>query len=202
VASVDGRTLTRGITHMDGSVSDSRRRRHRGTPHLRRPAGSWRPSRLKRIACRHPRARRRGLETRGASSLRSSRCCSGVGALALGGFEDAGAVLVRALVGADLLDAGLVGLADDGDRLGDGELVVAGPRLVGLEGGAALDDRRAVLVLALVGVDLGELDLGEAREPARDLLRVERVVAGDREVALGGDRALGAGDARDLAGLA
>ena len=52
---------------------------------------------------------------------------SGVGELALGGVEDAGAVLVGALVGADLLDALVVALGEHGLDLADRQLVVARP---------------------------------------------------------------------------
>ena len=67
--------------------------------------------------------------------------------LALGGLEDAGAVLVGALVGADLLGAVVVALGEDGLDLGDGQLVVAGPRLVAAQRADAAQDRGAVLFL-------------------------------------------------------
>ena len=70
------------------------------------------------------------------------------GGLTLGGLENAGAVLVRALVAADLRDAGVVALRDYGADLVGRELVVAGPRLVTLERVDAAMDGRAVLVLA------------------------------------------------------
>src|SRR4051812_32644889 len=79
---------------------------------------------------------------------------SGVAGLALGGGEDAGAVLVRPLIGADPLGPCVVALGQDRLDLGGGELVVAGPRLVAAQRGDAAEDGRAVLVLALVGVDL------------------------------------------------
>src|SRR4029453_8110357 len=89
-----------------------------------------------------------------------------VGEFALGGLEDAGAVLVRALVGADALDAIVVALGEDGGHLGGGELVIARPRLVATQRRHAAQDRGAVLVLALVGFDLGQVDLRELRELA------------------------------------
>ena len=85
------------------------------------------------------------------------------GELALGGLQDAGAALVGALVGADPLGAVVVALGEDGLDLGGGQLVIAGPRLVAAQRADAAQDRGAVLVLALVGVDLGQVDL---REPA------------------------------------
>src|SRR4051794_16370391 len=56
---------------------------------------------------------------------RSWRCELGVAELALGGLEYAGAVLVRALVFADLLGALVVALGEHGLDLGGRELVVA-----------------------------------------------------------------------------
>jgi hypothetical protein len=50
---------------------------------------------------------------------------------------------------------------------------------------AALDpagDGRAVLVLALVGVDLGQVGLGELGELVLDLVGAERVVAREEEI--------------------
>ena len=70
----------------------------------------------------------------------------------------------------------------------------------------AAEDRRAVAVRALVRVDLGQLALREPGQLAGDLLRGERLVVGDREVAVGGPGTvglpLGAGDGRRLARLA
>jgi hypothetical protein len=60
----------------------------------------------------------------------------GVGELTLGGLEDAGAVLVAALVRAGLRGALVVTVGEDGPHIGGGQLVVAGPRLVAAEGGA------------------------------------------------------------------
>src|SRR4051812_47901072 len=89
---------------------------------------------------------------------------SGAGELALGGLEHAGACLVGALVGADGLGAGVVGLAERGLDLGGGQLVVAGPRLVAAQRADASQDGRAARVAALVGVDFGEVDLRELGE--------------------------------------
>src|SRR4051795_10782725 len=114
----------------------------------------------------------------------------GVGELALGGLEDAGAVLVAALVGADLLGALVVALGQDGLHLGGGQLVIAGPRLVAAQRVDAAEDGAAVLVAALVRVDLAQVDLGQVGQPAYDLVRGELVVAGDRQVALGRHGAL------------
>src|SRR3954454_14054078 len=80
---------------------------------------------------------------------------SRVAVLALGGPEDAGAVLVGTLVGADLPGAVVVALGEHGLDLGGGQLVVARPRLVTAQRGDAAEHRGAVLVPALVGVDLG-----------------------------------------------
>jgi hypothetical protein len=82
----------------------------------------------------------------------------------------------------------LVALDEDRFDLGNRELVIAGPRLRAPQRGDAAHDRRAVVVLALVGVDLGEVDLGELGELAHDLLGAQRVIARDREILLGGDR--------------
>src|SRR3954452_24410451 len=127
----------------------------------------------------------------------------GGGELALGGLEHAGAGLVGTLVGAHGLRAVLVGLAQRGLNLGGGELVIARPRLVAAQGADASEHGRAVLVAALVGVDLGEVDLRELGELADDLLRRELVVARDRQVGLRRDDALrlalGLRDARDIA---
>src|SRR3954471_868775 len=130
----------------------------------------------------------------------------GVGELSLGGLEHAGARLVGTLVGAHGLDAILVGLAERGLHVAGGELVVARPRLVAPQRADAPQHGRAVLVAALVGIHLGEIDLRQLGELADDLVRRELVIARDRQVRLGGDGALGLAlglrDARDLAGLA
>src|SRR3954451_12035181 len=130
----------------------------------------------------------------------------GVGELSLGGLEHAGAGLVGTLVGAHGLDAILVGLAERGLNVAGGELVIARPRLVAPQRADASQHGRAVLVAALVGIDLGEIDLRQLGELADDLVRRELVIARDRQVRLGGDGALGLAlglrDARDLAGLA
>ena len=134
---------------------------------------------------------RRRPKTLGAFGLRSVARRLGVGELALGGVEDAGAVLVRALVGADLLDALVVALGRA--RPGPRRRSARRSRPTARRRAACvmrLEDRGAVLVLALVGVDLGQVDLRELGQPAGDLLGGERVVARDREVALGGDGAL------------
>jgi hypothetical protein len=49
---------------------------------------------------------------------------SGASELALGGLEHAGAALVGALIGADLLGALVIGVGEDRHDLGDGQLVV------------------------------------------------------------------------------
>src|SRR3954447_18479384 len=90
--------------------------------------------------------------------------------LLLGGPDDAGAVLVGLLVGTDLPRPLVVDLAEHGLHLGHGQLVVSGPRLVAAQRRDALRDRGAVLVAALVGVALREVDLREPRQPARDLV--------------------------------
>src|SRR5512133_1101688 len=92
------------------------------------------------------------------------------GGLALGGLEHAGAVLVGALVGADLAGPVVVALGQDGAHLVGRQLVVPGPRLVALERVDAIEDGRAALVPALVGGDLGELDLRQVGQTADDLL--------------------------------
>src|SRR6185503_16602372 len=125
--------------------------------------------------------------------------------IALDGADHAGAVLVRALVAADVARA-LVIAVDGGADLVHRQLVVAGPRLVALERADPGQDRRAVVVLALVGGDLRQLDLRDAGELAGDVLGGELVVARDREVVGRRDGALdlslGARHARHLAGLA
>src|SRR4051794_28491164 len=99
----------------------------------------------------------------GPSMLRCAirRGGSGVAELALGGLQDAGAVFVVALVAADLLGAVVVALGQHGLDLADGQLVIARPRLVAAQRADPVEDRAAVLLAALVGVDLGEVDLGE-----------------------------------------
>ena len=72
------------------------------------------------------------------------------GELALGGLQHTGAGLVGALVGADRLDAVVVGLVDGRLDLGRGELVVTRPRLVAAQRAEAVEDRGAVLVAPLV----------------------------------------------------
>ena len=100
----------------------------------------------------------------------------------------------------------VVALGEHGTDFVHAQLVVAGPRLVALQGVDPAGDRGAVLVLALVGVDLGQVDLGELGELVLDLVRAERVVVRDRQVRLGGhgalDGALGTRHSRHLAGLA
>src|SRR4051812_31839141 len=128
------------------------------------------------------------------------------GGLPLGGLEDPGAVLVGALVGAGLARPVVVALGQDGAHLVGRQLVVPGPRLVALERVDAIEDGRAALVPALVGGDLGELDLRQVGETPDDLLGGQGVVARDGEVLLGRHGALGAAlgvrHAGDLAGLA
>ena len=93
--------------------------------------------------------------------------------LALDGGQDARAVLVRPLVTAHGARA-LVIVADGGADLIDREVVVAGPRLVALERADPGQDRGAVVVLALVGVELGELGL---RQLARSLPPISSAVS-------------------------
>jgi hypothetical protein len=78
---------------------------------------------------------------------------------------------VGALIRACLLDALLVAFAEHGLDFGGGQLVIARPWLPAAERGDATEDRGAVLVLALVGIDLREVDLGELGQLADDLLR-------------------------------
>ena len=80
---------------------------------------------------------------------------------AFGGVQDGLAVFVGALVGASLVGAVLVAFAEHGLHLVGGQLVIAGPRLVASKRGDPAEDRGAVLILALVGVDLRQVDLGE-----------------------------------------
>jgi hypothetical protein len=81
---------------------------------------------------------------------------------------------VCTLVGADVADALLVALGEDGLHLRERQLVVSRPRLVAAQRGDAVEDGGAVLVLALVGVGLGQLDLRDRLELVRDLLGCER----------------------------
>ena len=71
------------------------------------------------------RARRTaGPGERRAPAFITSGLRSRVGELALCGLQDAGAVLVRALVGPDVVGAIVVALGQDGDHLGGGQLVI------------------------------------------------------------------------------
>src|SRR5207237_4000881 len=70
------------------------------------------------------------------------------------------------------------------------EIVIPWPRLVSPQAGDPADDGRAVVILALVGVDLREVDLREMREFFGDLGGGELPVAGDCEVSFRGQRAL------------
>ena len=63
----------------------------------------------------------------------------------------------------------IVGVAQRDPDLLHAELVLAGPRLVSAQAVDPREHRRAVLVAALVGVDLGEVDLGQLVELAGDL---------------------------------
>jgi hypothetical protein len=72
---------------------------------------------------------RRARQSPGPPSI-SLRLRLRVSELALGGLQHAGAALVRALVGADLLGAIVVSSGQDRGDLGGGELVVSRPRLV------------------------------------------------------------------------
>ena len=74
--------------------------------------------------------------------------------------------------------AGNEGFAD----LDDGLFVVAGPRFFSAQRGDAVGHGRAVGVLALVGVDLGQVDLRERTELGSDLGGRQFVVVVDREV--------------------
>ena len=77
--------------------------------------------------------------------------------------ENASTIFMRALVVLDSLEAVLVGIGQSRLHIGRILLVVSRPGLVASQVLHPVEDRRAVLALALVGVDLGEVDLGEAR---------------------------------------
>ncbi len=84
-------------------------------------------------------------------------------------LDDGDAVLVLALVATDPARRLGIGV---GQRVGDGldtGLVVARPRLLAGELCDLVDDRRAILALALVGADLSQLALREALQPAREI---------------------------------
>ena len=70
----------------------------------------------------------------------------GVREFPLGSLEDAGAVLVGLLIGADALDALLVTLGEHCLHLGRGQLVVAGPWLITPEAGHPVEDGAAILI--------------------------------------------------------
>ena len=88
----------------------------------------------------------------------------GVAELALGRLDDAGTVLVLALVAADGLDprSRRPRRARHGPRRRLARRIRATARR--LQGVDSAGDRGAVLVLALVGVDLGQVDLGQLGE--------------------------------------
>src|SRR2546429_3119987 len=69
------------------------------------------------------------------------------------------------------------------------DLVISRPRLVAAQTGDPAEDGRAVFILALVGVDLGEVDLRQRRESFGDLGRGELPVAGDCQVSFRGQHA-------------
>src|SRR5829696_4988176 len=128
------------------------------------------------------------------------------GPLAVGSLDDALATLVPGLVLAHLGHALVV---EPVERLLDllrAEFVVARPRLLATQRVDLVEDALAVAVLALVGVDLGQVDLREVVELRDDLVGVQVVVVGDRDVALVRHGtlglALGVRDSRDLARLA
>src|SRR3954452_12048116 len=116
------------------------------------------------------------------------RCLRGGGDGALGRLEDAGAVLVAALVLAHAAGGVLVGVAGGAADLLYVLVVVAGPRLVLGRGLDALEDGRAGGVGALIRRHGGELLLREAAEALDEVGRVEVVVAGDRRLGGGGAR--------------
>src|SRR5438105_350269 len=130
----------------------------------------------------------------------------GRGELALGGVEHACTLLVGSLVRGDLAGAFLVSPIEHGADLAGVELVVPGQRLAPAQACDPAQDRVAVLMTALVGVDLREVDHREAVELLDDFRRRESAVSGDRQVALFGDGtlelALGAGDVGNPARLA
>src|ERR1700722_13282424 len=118
------------------------------------PCGRWRSRRARSPP--ESEVRGRGSVAPAAPALRL-----GVGGLTLRAAEHTCAVLVGALVGGDVVRALLVALAEHGFDFGDGELVVSRPRLLFAQCADAAQHRGAVVILALVGVDLGEVDLRE-----------------------------------------
>ena len=124
---------------------------------------------------------------------------------AFGDGADIGAVLVGALVGENLLDALVITLGQNGPDLGSSQLVIPGPRLVAAQACDSTEDRGAILVLALIGIDLRQVDLRERGELGGDLLGRQAVIARDRQIISSGDSALDLtfdlGHARYLAGL-
>jgi hypothetical protein len=94
--------------------------------------------------------------------------------------------LVHALVGTHILDSPLVALREHGADFVHAQLAVAGPPLVALGRVDPAGDPGALLLLALVGVDLSQIDLGKLGQPVLNLVCAERVVVRDNQVRLGG----------------
>src|SRR5438067_3580646 len=103
----------------------------------------------------------------------------GRGELALGGVEHACTLLVGSLVRDDLAGAFLVSPVEHRADLADVELVVPGQRLAPAQACDLAQDRAAVLMTPLVGVDLREVDLREPDELLEDLRSGEPPVSGD-----------------------
>ena len=106
----------------------------------------------------------------------------GLRQLPFGRLNHSGTRLVLALVGAHVLDPLLLAVWSAARDFVHAQLVGSGPRLGRLQRVDPAGDRGAVLVLALVRVDLGKVDLGKLGQLLLDLVHAQRVVVGDRQV--------------------
>ena len=99
-------------------------------------------------------------------------------------LQDAGAVGELALVAADLVDRGQVGILERGNDLLDVETVVARERLASTHVAQLVQHLLSVLMRALVALDRLELELRMLGKRLDYLPGVEAVIAGKRKPSL------------------
>jgi hypothetical protein len=95
-------------------------------------------------------------------------------------IEHVATSLELALVAAYSLDLREVGLSERGDHGVDAHRVVTRERFILAQPAKLVEDHMAILVGALVAIDLGEFHLGMAGERRHEVLGLKFVVAGER----------------------
>ena len=99
-------------------------------------------------------------------------------------LQDAGAVGELALIAADLVNRGQVGILERGQDLLDAESVVARERLAFAHVAQLVQHPLSVLMRPLIALDRLELELRVIGEPFDYLPVVEAVIAGKRKPSL------------------